>query len=462
MTPGAPAAPGASAPVPLDQTVLDVLRQSPVGPMLDKPVNTVLADLGLPQLPNFVSGPPLPGLPPLPPIDLSLLFKPFTDMLASFGNGQLQQAAGGIDPSQVISGIGKVVDTVIQLASTAMQAMEQGWQGQGSEAAQTKGAQAQKDGAAVSAQSAQTSAILQAAAASVARGLALLEAIFAKYVATVTAMAPLLGTPGGQSFIVAYTAETLAEAAAVVAQTRAELTVHTANMTAAGQKVPITTPPNPGTAGAAAAGSIAKSAGEPLKMAMQLLQTVKPLVELATSNSEKITDAARSAGLLPAKPGDPATPGGVPGAVPAVAGAGGAGGAGSHKAGAVGGGGGGAGAMGGGVGVAPTPLTPWNGAKVAGTGAVASAGVATSASSVTAGGSATASTPGMMPYAPMAGAGMAGGAQQGEESSTHDANVVTAAYGDEVVGEIGGISPPVVGEAERRIAADVPDKELTL
>jgi hypothetical protein len=55
-----------------------------------------------------------------------------------------------------------------------------------------------------------------------------------------------------------------------------------------------------------------------------------------------------------------------------------------------------------------------------------------------------------------------GAREAGDSGSGAASNLVTAQHGDEVVGEIGGISPPVVGEAEQRVPAELPDKELTL
>lgn len=78
---------------PLDQSVVDLLRQSPVGPMLDRPVNDVLRDMGIPALPEIPGLPPLPDMPPLPVLDLSALAKPLTDLAGGFGTGVLPSAA---------------------------------------------------------------------------------------------------------------------------------------------------------------------------------------------------------------------------------------------------------------------------------------------------------------------------------------------------------------------------------
>ncbi|MEV0365747.1 hypothetical protein [Nocardia fusca] len=51
-----------------------------------------------------------------------------------------------------------------------------------------------------------------------------MTAIIAKFLTSVATAAPFIGTPPGQVFLAAMSAETLAEALAVVGVTRAELT----------------------------------------------------------------------------------------------------------------------------------------------------------------------------------------------------------------------------------------------
>ncbi|MEV4124623.1 hypothetical protein [Nocardia sp. NPDC049707] len=445
----------------VDQSVLDLLRESAVGPMLTRPVNDVLKDMGLPQLPDLAGLPPLPDLPPLPVIDLSLLAKPLTDLAATFGTGQfpapaaapaetagadpenpIPAAAPVADPTQVLSQISSVVQTVVQLGSTALQMAMQLWQSQAAEKAAEKGTQAQKDGTNVAAQGAETSLGVANAAGTVFRGSAMMAGIIAKYMASLTASAPFLATPGGQAFVLAMSAETLAEATAVVAETRGELTVHSAEMAKTGTKVPITDAPK---------------GVDPMQMVSQLMQMVGPLASAATTGAQSIAQA--HAALNPVKPASEldkdkldqqkfsAAGGGTPIGM---------------------GGGGGMGA----VATPARPLSPWVDTRGAGALGAAGATGASSAgsgsgsggSSAAARGSATTSSPGMMPMgAAGTGAGMARSAEESADGLR--GQLVTAQHGNEVVGDIEGVSLPVVGAAERvsdHLDNEPPDQALTL
>ncbi|MEV6135817.1 hypothetical protein AB0L63_07075 [Nocardia sp. NPDC051990] len=444
----------------VDQSVLDLLRQSAVGPMLARPVNDVLKDMGLPQLPDLAGLPPLPDLPPLPVIDLSLLAKPLTDLAATFGTGQfpvpaaipaenagadpenpIPAAAPVVDPTQVLSQISSVVQTVVQLGSTALQMAMQLWQSQAADKAADKGTQAQKDGTNVAAQGAETSLGVANAAGTVFRGSAMMSAIIAKFMASLTASAPFLATPGGQAFVLAMSAETLAEATAVVAETRGELTVHSAEMAKTGTKVPITDAPK---------------GVDPMQMVSQLMQMVGPLASAATTGAQSIAQA--HAALNPVKPASELDRDKLDPQKFSAAGGGGA---------PIGmGGGGGMGA----VATPARPLSPWVDTRgagalgAAGATGTSSAGSGSGGSSAAARGSATTSSPGMMPMG-AAGAG-AGMARSGEESADGlRGQLVTAQHGNEVVGDIEGVSLPVVGAAERvsdHLDDEPPDQALTL
>ncbi|WP_067473350.1 hypothetical protein [Nocardia amamiensis] len=423
---------------PLDQSVLDLLRQSAVGPMLDRPVNDVLKDMGLPPLPDISGLPPLPEFPPLPVIDLSLLAKPLTDLASSFGTGQLP-AAPQLDPAQVLSQVSTVVQTAMTLGTSALQVVMQLWQSMGASSAAQKAGQAASDGTAVASQSAATSAGVTSASGSVFQGASLMAAIIAKFMTSLAASAPFLGTPGGQVFVVALTTETLAEATAVVAKTRGELTVHSAQMTKTGQKVPVTNAP--------------KNV-DPMQTVSQLMQLVGPLTQMATTGAQAL-QAAHTALNVPKSISDPEKDRERLQE-------------GEHAEGAEGAG---AGPLGAGVGgPAGTParqLTPWAGAR--GAGALGAAGASmpvAEAASTTSASAARGMTsgPGMVPMAGAAGA--AGMARAGEQSTDGVRGLlVTEQHGNEVVGEIEGASLPVVGAAEQvsePLDSEPPDKSLTL
>ncbi|WP_040787268.1 hypothetical protein [Nocardia pneumoniae] len=416
---------------PLDQSILDLLRTSAVGPMLDRPVNDVLKDLGLPPLPEIPALPPLPDLPPLPVIDISALARPLTDLASGFGTGQL----GGdpaVDPAQVLAQASSVVQTAAQLGISALQLAMTLWQGAGAAAAEGKAAQTAADSTAVSAQSLRTSAGVAAAAGTVFRGGTAMSAIIAKYLTSLTAAAPFLATPPGQVFVLAMSAETLAEATAVVAATRAELSVHSAEMTATGTKVPVTNAP---------------TGVDPT----QLMQIVPLLANAATTGAKTVADVVNSTNTrdpLERERERMETIG--PGVHPT-----------GTAVGAMG-----ARAIGGATAPMSRPLGPWSGGVQSATSS--GPGGATPASSTTAvhRGGAVSPGSGLMPMGAGAATGMARGAGVTGTSGELHALLVTEQHGMEVVGEVEGAAPPVVGAADR--FADPggyqppPDKELTL
>ncbi|WP_040788668.1 hypothetical protein [Nocardia paucivorans] len=441
---------------PLDQSVLDILRQSAAGSMLDRPVNDVLKDMGLPTLPEISALPPLPEFPPLPVLDLSLLAKPLTDLASSFGTGRLPadapmdasvpgenpasapvEASPPVDPAQVFSQVSSVVQTAISLGASALQIAMSLWQGAGASAAAEKAGQAATDGAAVSAQSAETSVGVTAAAGTVFQGATMMSATIARFMTSLAAAAPWLPTPPGQVFVLSLTTETLAEATAIVAKTRGELAVHSAAMTKTGAKVPVTGAPKH---------------VDPTQTIQQLMQLVGPLTQMATTGAQAL-QAAHTA-LNPAKSIsdqdkelDKArfeAPKGVVGGI-------------------------GGGAVGvGGVAGQPRQLASWGSARTAGplgpagaSALAAESSAATSSSPVRA----VTSTPGMMPMGGVAGAaGMA--ARSGEQSAEGLRGLlVTEQHGNEVVGDIEGVSLPVVGATDHVSEppdSEPPDKSLTL
>ncbi|MFE7796282.1 hypothetical protein [Nocardia sp. NPDC057440] len=432
---------------PLDPTIVDLLRGSALAPLIDRPVNDILKDMGLGPLPEISGLSPLPELPPLPVIDLSALARPFTDLASSFGTGALGAGAGGgTDPTQALSGITTALQTAMTLGTTAVQTVMSIWQGMAAMQAAEKAAQAQEDGGQVAAQGTQEKAVLGTAATSVATGGALLAAIIAKYLATMTAAAPLLGTPGGQLFLVAATTEALTEATAVVAKTRVEMTGHSANMTQTGQKVKVTNAP--------------KGVDSAQQMA-QMMQMLTPLMTLATTGVQTAGQlATASSQLLAPKPADIAAKAEEEAdrkareedAAAAASGGGGGGGGGGFGGGGIGG-----------VAAAATPLSPYSGTRVASVGPLPGApGLGTGSSAtepaggLRPGGSAPGS-PGMMPY----GAAGAAGSRAGDAGSDLPGFLVSGQHGDEVVGDIDGVSLPVVGATEQ-VSEPPPDKELTL
>ncbi|MFI9406474.1 hypothetical protein [Nocardia sp. NPDC052316] len=464
-TPGAIPPPGAE---PLDPTVLDLLRGSALAPMLDQPVNDILHNMGLPNLPEMPSFIQMPEMPPLPPLDLTALMRPLTDLAAAFGTGQLgapapapapanagsQNAAAPApapapDPTQLLSGISTVMQTVMQVGTSAIQTAMSVWQGMAAMEAAKKAGEAQADAGKLEAQSTEEKVVLTEAASSVFTGAGLMSAVVAKFSAILAASPLYAATPAGQVFLAASAVEAMAEAIGITVKTKGELLGHSGTMTKAGTKVPITNAPK-GVAGAGGADQLS-----------QLMSMVTPLIGTATTAAQSLGQLAQASSALSApktvdsKVHEGAGLSDEEKAKAAAASAAGVGGPGAFAG------------PGPGVAGAPAaPLNPWQGTRVA-SGSVGSlsglSGLGSSSvapASMSTGGT-TGGSGGMMPMAGAAGAG-AGMARDGESTSDSlRGQMVTSQHGDEVVGRIEGVSLPVVGATDST-SEPPPDKELTL
>ena len=452
----------------LDRSIVDLLRQSAMGSIVDRPVNDVLRDMGLPGLPQLPPAPPLPQLPPLPVLDLHALTKPITDLASSFGTGKL---GSGADPTQVLSQVSAVLQTVVQLGTTAMQTAMSLWQGAGALSAAAKSTQAAADGTAVAGQGAQMSLGTTAAAGSVFTGNALMTGITSQYLTTLAAAAPFIVTPPGQVFVLAMSAQTLAEALAVVTKTRVELTAHSAKMAHTGQKVKITNVPHgvsnvaaqrvpvpqsslksvagttsrlsatpsgmSPTTGASSSGGAAGTATQYVSQALQMVQSLSAVGGAGAQAATNLTGRTTKPIAAPVPPS---------GGAPAATGAGAPGGIGAPAAGA------------------PEMSSPLQAAR---TPSIMTEAAVTASTESTIAATGTTGGPGMMPMTPGAGAaGMARAASDsGSASEAVRGQLVTAAHGNDVVGDIAGVSLPVVGAADAVTTTpdtEPPDKALTL
>ncbi|MGV9409191.1 hypothetical protein ACWDOP_04680 [Nocardia sp. NPDC003693] len=408
-TPAASGSVESGAPGAMAGAQADVLSGTALGAGLDRPINDILTGMGLPNLPQLPAAPIAFELPPLPTLDLSVLTRPLTDLAASFGTGQLGQGLN-VDPTAVLDGISSALETAMSLASSVAQ-LASSWQGSGATGATDKAAAAQVNTTQLQGQNVQQKAILVNASTTVATGAASISAIIAKFLAAVTASAPFLVTPPGQVFLLSMATETAAEATAVVAKTKAELTVQSAQMTTAGEKVKVTEAP----------GGV-----DALSQVTQLLSLISPLASVATTGAEtvqKLQDIAQ-----PVETTEEIAP--VADPIDSAAGLGG---------------GGGAMPVGGLVGasapVAQQSMTPRTAAA-----APVAPGVAADAPAA-ARVAATGGT-GMMPPMGMMGAGMGGRAGLDEsEGDDVRTQMVTSEHGDDVVGELGNTGVPVVGAA---------------
>ncbi|MGV9837597.1 hypothetical protein ACWDUL_25835 [Nocardia niigatensis] len=384
------------------QSVADALRDTAFAPLLDSPVADVLQTLGLPALPQLPAVPPLPDMPPLPTLDLTALTKPLTDLASAFGTGQLGQ---GLDASKMLSGVSSALQQVMSIAQSVMSlANSNSWQGSGATGAAEKGAAAQTNAVELAGQNLHQKTVMAGAATSVATGGALMSAIITKFVTGVTVAAPFIGTPPGQAFLLSLATETAAEATAVVAKTRTEMTVHSANMTTAGQKVKVTDAPK---------------GVDSLSQVTQLLGMISPLSSAASTGVQQLQQLQSISQTAEVEP----TPNAEPVAAPTDSSALGGGGL----------------APMGGLGGLGTPSTPLGQTSPRTMSATTTPPVPVPAPMPATGGAGMGG--GMVP--PMGAAGVA--AQAGDADEDVRTNMVTAEHGDEVVGELGYTGVPVVG-----------------
>ncbi|UGT39691.1 hypothetical protein LTV02_27005 [Nocardia yamanashiensis] len=391
---------------PSDPTLSEVLRGTALGPMLDRPVNSILRDMGLPTLPEIPAVSVSLELPPLPTLDLSVLTRPLTDLASSFGTGQLNTS----DATTALSNVSSALQTVLSLVSSLASMASSDWSGDGATSAAVKGTEAAANTAELETQNVQQKTVLTGAAGTVAVGNASMAAIITKFVTGLTIAAPFLVTPAGQVFVLSLASETAAEATAVVASTKAQLGVHSANMTAAGQKVAVTKAPS------SSAGSMSQ-----LTQLLSLLSTgastVSSGVQSAQQSLQSIakTEAVEPVASEAASVGTGGSAGGaaLSGAIGALAGAGGS-----------------------------APLSQLHNTRSAATAAPAAPASESGAAPVRGN---TAMAPGMVP--PMSAAHGAGLAARGGDAGDDEvhSNLVTGEHGDEVVGELGNTGVPVVG-----------------
>lgn len=442
-------------PAPIDQSLIDMVNHTPLGPILNTPVSKVLADLGFPPLPAAPPPmPAMPGLPPFPAINIDNLFKPVTDLSQSIGSGNL--ADSGFDPTIIFTGLSTLMQSMIGLSGGALKAVDGVWQGMASTANAGKSASAAADGAAVGAKSADVAVNTNTGAAVVATGRASMDEVIAEFIAELSAGLAACETPAGPGVIIAAAVKALNGAMAVVTGTKTALAPETAKQAVNGQQLPITgAPTSPSPFGIAA--TVLESVGQPLSsLGSQGAQMMGTMTKQLTSAAAKTKDLDDKKDPKSTKPAS-LTPHGAGG----LGGLSGAGGAGGKKTGGTGGGGGGVGGIGG---IAP-PLSARPSVPNLNTAAVAET-AAPGAGGGRAGGMATTTTTstgnGMMPM----GAGAAGAAGAARGAGSDDGHgspdfLVTAEHGSEVVGEMPRAAPAVLG-GEHDTEVESPDVDLRL
>ncbi|MCA0158314.1 hypothetical protein LB823_19120 [Tsukamurella sp. M9C] len=436
--------------------------------LLDRPVNEVLAALGLPPVPTAPEKPPqqelpaapkgVPEAPQVPGFDVAGLVKPMTDLLSTFGSGSFE----GLDPSAALSGASKALEQGASMGMQAISQLSSVWQGPAATAATGKGVEAATGTGLVAEQGAELSTAVGEAATVVGTGEAELQAIIDSFMAVISALGPSLWLPPGQAAAVAAAQEHLAHATEVVARTKSQLSGLSAQVGAAGRKVPVATPPTTAaTAAAQAAASIIPgvvSAATGAVTAVGKLATdtvsgaVKTAVGVATSAGEALSGLAESATETEddaATSTETTATDDFPSAATLTGGGTGGGGSGT--------GGVGVGGLGSGVGAAATLSQPQSAAPAARTPLVEGGARTVPASSdvVSRGGMAA-------PMMPMNAAGAAGarGASAGDHAVPD--YLVTSDNGESVLGDLPLVGPQVVGDALPAEQYDEPDVELRL
>ncbi|GAB3129280.1 hypothetical protein GCM10027289_11210 [Tsukamurella serpentis] len=441
--------------------------------MLSRPVNEVLAALGLPPVPVAPSNPPQQQLPPapkgipeapmVPGFDVAGLVKPMTDLLSTFGSGSF----GGLDPSQALAGASKALEQGMSAGMQAISQLSSVWQGPAAAAATGKGVQAATGTGLTAEQGAELSTAVGEAATVVGTGEAELQAIIDSFMSVIAALGPSLWLPPGQAAAVASAQEHLAHATEVVARVKSELSGLSAQVGAAGRKVPVASPPMAaaGTAAQAAASIVpaVASAATGAVTAVGKLATdtvtgaVKTAAGLAGSAGEALGGLAQqrsteqSAAFAPGLGDGGSTglsgtgshpPGGALGSVGSSAGSGAS----------VGAGAGGVAVGGAGLGAAPL-VSPGSSAPAARTPVIEGGARTVPASDpVSRGGT------GMVP---MGAAGAAGARASAADHAVPD-YLVTSDNGEQVLGELPLVGPQVVGDSAPAAEHEPPDVELRL
>jgi len=336
--------------------------------------------------------------------DPSQMIQPVMDALGSLGSGQMDQP----DPTQSFDGIGQALESAGSQVQQALSGLGDDWQGDASTAAQATAHAALADGGKVADQAATLRSSLATATAAVQTAQTRLVEIVNTFWAKIAAIGPSIIFPWGIAAAIAAATEAVTETSEVMAETQGTLAAEAAAVTTAGAPVDVTSVPGVGS------GS----------------QALSPLMQLATSVTSPVMQAIGSATSAASEAGSPAgAPAGpVPSADADVVGGGGGGG--------VAGGGGGA-LRGGPSATAPVARTLGAAVPVAETTAVQ----ATSAKPAVAAPGVGAPMGGGAPLGHHGKAGIAGGHSAADFLHTSD-------QGGEIVGDLGTVAPPVIGEKD--------------
>lgn len=449
------------------------------GPSVQLPVVDIrMQEFALPPVPDLgeltgIRIPPLPtpaelfeGLPPLPPLDLTALVQPLLSHMQLLGSGIINGpwgtgdvAGGGGVGGGGLSGLFDLSRTLTESLSTgssALNALGGQWQGEGSDTAKVTGEQIEADKKAVKAQGEQIASTVRVGAGIINHGNLLLKSVASQLATTLAALAPTSVTPAGQAAMVSAIAAATAEAEAIIAATEMELLPPTNTLVALSQPVPVRMPPGAEMARLQKVTQMAQEVMGPVEQAMQMVSGPTDGTGLGDLTGDATSDLDPYSSGLPFST-DYATDG--------------AGGAGSNldalyaddlsgawAADATGGMG--AGGVGGSSGLGAAALLGAAGTMGAAGAMGAMAGGAEAAPAAAARAATSgAGQPAMMPPPPMGGAGAAG---RGGDDDSHKVPdfLVTAAHGDEVIGEQPDVAPGVVGGSPHPGDVGRPDDDV--
>lgn len=443
-TPSAPSAAAAAPPVShFDPAPIINAQEQNLADYLNLPVQDILDRLGLAPLPSGAAPPDMPmpaGQPgPVNPMDPSSLIQPVTDALGTLGTGMFDK----LDPSKMFEGISKAFESAGSSVQQALGSLEGIWSGASGASAATKTGETLANGAEVATQSAGLGTNVSTTVADVKQAETRLLEIINEYNAKIAAIGPNIIFPWGQAQAVEAATQATTMTTECITELQSTLSAQAGEAAAIGAPVALTEAPQVGM----------QAIGPMLQMATGL---ISPMMQVATQGLSMGTQAVTGAvqtgvqtatslasGLSQAATGaaDPAKAAtGVPSAPTSkLSGTGGA---------VPGGGGGGAPASG----VAPTrALAPATMTPPESTASPTQANAVRAASASAVGG-------GMGAGGGMMGAGHGAG-KSGVDGQGHNAAsfLHTSDQGDAIVGDLGNVAPPVIGEADPN---DSPDIEL--
>lgn len=470
--------------------VLDA-NESSLAEFLNQPVDKALSRLGLSGSPQAAQ----PGSPPADPqpadpnnpnaaspgdnsalsslsslsslaaLPLGLI-GPVVEMLGMLGSGQF----GDLDPTAMLGGITQTLESAGQSVRHALGGLDGVWQGAAASAAAAKTTTVLANGSQVASQAESLSASLAEAAASVAQGEAELVAIVNQFMATLAAIGPNIIFPWGWAAAIAAANQAVAEATSVMSQLQSTLGAQAAHVSAVGAPVAVTSASDAGkTPGVVPSSSLATSgltARIPATALSPMSAFTAPVGAAASGAGAPASGASGLGSFAPmlglaAGMAMPAMEG-VSAATSALGSAGAGQGAqlaSSHQPAGDGNrddvshhGGGGGGGGHGGAGVPVTPAQSRMPTRLP-AGEIEETIPAASESNVVA--------PVGMGGAPMMGGAPFARAANGGVGRSHSAAAFlhTSDQGDAIVGDLGGVAPPVIGVRE---AVPHPDIDLTI